>query len=118
MYIGILCSILICLCGLFSTLDLYLLYIFFEGIIIPIFFLIGIWGSRTRKIYASYLFFFYTMLSSVFILFAILLLHSTKGSSNMLYYSYSVFSNEKFFFLFMFLFLGFAVKIPIIPLHI
>ena len=49
------------LINLFSTLDLFFFYIFFESILIPIFLIIGIWGSRQRKIHAAYQLFFYTL---------------------------------------------------------
>ena len=118
LYLLILTVSLFLLCSLFSTLDLFLLYIYFEAIILPIFLLIGIWGSRSRKIYASYLFFFYTMVSSLFILLGILVLYFTKGSTNMVYCTYLNTSMEKELLLFILFFLGFSVKVPIVPIHI
>ena len=56
----------------FSVLDLLLFYIFFESILIPMFLIIGIWGSRRRKIRASYLLFFYTLFGSVLMLIGIM----------------------------------------------
>ena len=53
------------LIGVFSVIDVFLFYIFFETILIPMFLVIGVWGSRERKIRAVYLFFFYTLLGSV-----------------------------------------------------
>ena len=50
----------------FSVLDVFLFYIFFEGILIPMFLMIGLWGSRERKIRAVYLLFFYTLVGSLF----------------------------------------------------
>jgi NADH:ubiquinone oxidoreductase subunit 4 (subunit M) len=56
----------------FSTLDLFFFYIFFEGLLIPMYLIIGCWGSRERKIRAVYLFFFYTLIGSFFILLCLL----------------------------------------------
>jgi NADH-quinone oxidoreductase subunit M len=56
----------------FSVRDLLLFYIFFEGVLIPMFIIIGIWGSRERKIRASYMFFLYTLFGSVLMLLSIL----------------------------------------------
>jgi NADH:ubiquinone oxidoreductase subunit 4 (subunit M) len=80
------------LLNLFLTVDLFFFYIFFEGILIPTFFLIGIWGSRSRKIYAAYLFFFYTLAGAIFVLIAIFLIYLNKGTSNI-----EIFLNSYFF---------------------
>lgn len=72
------------LVGVFTSLDLLLFYIFFEGILIPMFLLIGIWGSREEKVRASFYFFFYTLLGSVFMLLGIFLLYYTTGTTDYL----------------------------------
>ena len=56
----------ILLVGVFLVFDLLLFYIFFEGVLIPMFFLIGIWGSREEKVRASFYFLFFTFAGSVF----------------------------------------------------
>jgi len=61
--------------AVFSVLDLLLFYIFFESVLIPMFIIIGVWGSRERKIRAAYQFFLYTLFGSVFMLLAILLIY-------------------------------------------
>jgi NADH:ubiquinone oxidoreductase subunit 4 (subunit M) len=66
----------------FSILDLLLFYVFFESILIPMFLMIGIWGSRRRKIRASYLLFFYTLLGSVLMLVAIISIHVKVGTTD------------------------------------
>jgi len=106
------------LLNLFLTVDLFFFYIFFEGVLIPTFFLIGIWGSRSRKIYAAYLFFFYTLSGAIFILIAIFLIYLNKGTSNIEIFLNSHFFETKEILLWFFLFIGFSVKIPIIPFHI
>ena len=55
----------------FCVLDLFFFYIFFESLLLPMFVLIGVWGSRERKISAAYRFFFYTLLGSVCMLLSI-----------------------------------------------
>jgi NADH:ubiquinone oxidoreductase subunit 4 (subunit M) len=62
--------------NIFRILDLIFFYIFFESILIPMFLLIGIWGSRQRKIHAVYQFFFYTIIGSLIMLLAILMIYS------------------------------------------
>merc|ERR1712127_814580 len=63
------------LIGVFCILDLLLFYVFFESVLIPMYFIIGIWGSRERKIRAAYFFFLYTLLGSVLMLLAILYMY-------------------------------------------
>ena len=69
------------LIGLFSSLDLFIFYIFFEGSLIPLFLIIGIWGGKNR-IYAAYKFFLYTLFGSLFMLLGILVLYFYAGTSN------------------------------------
>jgi len=118
LYIFIIYLLFIFLINLFTTLDLFFFYIFFEGLLIPTFFLIGIWGSRSRKIYAAYLFFFYTLCGSAFILISIFLIYLNKGSSNLDLFLYSFFFESREIFFWICLFIGFSVKIPILPFHI
>jgi NADH:ubiquinone oxidoreductase subunit 4 (subunit M) len=61
------------LIGVFCVLDLLLFYIFFESVLIPMYLIIGFWGSRERKIRAAFYFFLYTLLGSVLMLLAIFL---------------------------------------------
>jgi len=107
-----------CLFNIFLTIDFFILFFFFELIVVPLFFLVGIWGSRDRKIYASYLLFIYTLFGSIFALFSFFLLYSNKGLSNFLMLFDDFFFDSFQIILFLLLFLGFAVKIPIIPIHI
>jgi len=106
------------LINIFGSIDLFFFFIFFEGIVIPMFFIIGIWGSRKRKIYASYLFFIYTLLGSIFVLFVILSIFFNKGSSSFDFIINSFFYSNRLLIIILFLFLGFGVKIPIMPLHL
>jgi len=69
----------------FSVLDLLLFYIFFEAILIPMFIIIGLFGSRERKIRAVFFFFFYTLIGSLCFLIGILYIYSTVGTVNLEY---------------------------------
>lgn len=118
LFLGCFLTIEILLVLVFTVLDLLWFYIFFEGILIPIFLVVGIWGSRTRKIRASYFFFIYTLVGSLFILSSILYVYSVTGTtiySSLVQYNFS-FVEEKW--LWLGFFLSFAVKVPIIPFHI
>lgn len=104
--------------GVFSALDLLLFYILFEGILIPMFLLIGIWGSREEKVRASYYFFFYTLIGSVFMLLGIFQLYDIAGTTD-----YQTLLNIKLpestqKWIFAGFFLSLAVKIPMVPFHI
>ena len=104
------------LIGVFSSLDLFIFYIFFEGALIPLFLIIGIWGYQNR-IYASYKFFLYTLIGSLLMLLGILTIYFYVGSS-----SYTVIEKINFPFLlqiwlFLAFFSSFAVKIPMFPFH-
>lgn len=102
----------------FASLDLFLFFIFFESIVIPMFLLISIWGSRSRRVYASYLLLSYTLLGSVFIFVSILYIYSNIGSSSFIYILNTHFFTNKQLIIFLSFFIGFGIKVPIIPLHI
>lgn len=103
---------------IFSVLDIMLFYIFFEAILIPMYIVIGFYGSRERKIRAVYLFFFYTLCSSLLLLIAILYIYSQVGTFNLEYLmSWKFTKNEELLLWFAF-FLSFASKIPMFPFHI
>lgn len=70
------------LINVFCILDLLLFYIFFESILIPMFLIVGIWGSRDRKILAAYYFFFYTLFGSVLMLLSILYIYYQVGTTD------------------------------------
>lgn len=103
---------------IFSTLDLLIFYIFFEAILIPMFLIIGIYGSRERKIRAVYLFFFYTLCGSILMLISILYIYVVAGTLNMEYLSSWEFTQTEQLFLWLTFFLSFASKIPMFPFHI
>ena len=106
------------LIGAFSILDLLLFYVFFESILIPMFLIIGIWGSRERKIKAAYYFFFYTLFGSVLMLLSILYIYYQVGTTDyetLLTFSFT-FKEQKI--LWLAFFISFAAKVPMIPVHL
>lgn len=106
------------LIGVFCILDLLLFYIFFESVLIPMFLIVGIWGSRERKILASYYFFLYTLLGSVIMLLSILYIYYQVGTTDyemLLAFSFSELEQKFLWFAF---FLAFAGKVPMVPVHL
>jgi proton-translocating NADH-quinone oxidoreductase chain M len=103
---------------IFSILNLFLFYVFFEAILIPMYLLIGVWGSRERKIRAVYLFFFYTLCGSIMLLIGILYIYNTVGTLNLEYLLTFKFSAKEEKVLWLCFFLSFASKIPMFPFHI
>ena len=102
----------------FCLLDLLLFYVFFESILIPMFLIVGVWGSRARKIRASYLLFFYTLFGSVFMLLAILLLFFETGTTDYQLLLLTSIAPYKQKLLWLAFFIAFASKIPMVPVHI
>jgi proton-translocating NADH-quinone oxidoreductase chain M len=106
------------LTGVFSVLDLLLFYIFFEGVLIPMFLIIGVWGSRERRIRAAYQLFLYTLLGSLLMLLAILAIYFQVGSTDLQVLYAAEFSEAKQIFFWLAFFASFAVKVPMLPFHI
>lgn len=102
----------------FSVLDILGFFVFFEATLIPIFFIVLIWGSRGRKVRASYLISIYTLLGSIFMLFNILYIVSKTGITNYQHLLTVTFLEEDQRFLWITFFIAFAAKIPLFPLHI
>nr|YP_008816166.1 NADH dehydrogenase subunit 4 [Roya obtusa]YP_009755754.1 NADH dehydrogenase subunit 4 [Roya anglica]AGZ90375.1 NADH dehydrogenase subunit 4 [Roya obtusa]QIQ22993.1 NADH dehydrogenase subunit 4 [Roya anglica] len=104
--------------SVFCMLDLLLFYVFFESVLIPMFIIIGVWGSRQRKIQAAYQFFLYTLLGSLFMLLAILLIFFQTGTTDLQILLTTEFSERRQILLWLAFFASFAVKVPMIPVHI
>ena len=102
----------------FSALDIFLFYIFFEAILIPMFILIGVWGSRERKIRAVYLLFFYTLFGSLLMLIGLLYIYSITGTLNMEHLLTWNFTFQEQCCLWLAFFISFASKIPMFPFHV
>ena len=106
------------LIGVFSILDLLLFYIFFESVLIPMYLIVGIWGSRERKIRAAYFFFIYTLLGSVLMLLSILYIYYQVGSTDYEILLTFTFSKTEQKFLWFSFFGSFATKVPMVPVHL
>ncbi|MEX0627624.1 MAG: NADH-quinone oxidoreductase subunit M, partial [Cucumibacter sp.] len=102
--------------GVFATLDLAVFYIFFEGGLIPMFLIIGIWGGR-KRVQASYKFFFYTFVGSVLMLLAIMAMYWQAGTLDITELLKTKFPPEMQFWLWLAFFASFAVKLPMWPFH-
>ena len=103
--------------GMFCALDLALFYIFFEGVLIPMFLIIGVWGGK-RRVYAAFKFFLYTLLGSVLMLLAIIAVYGQVGTTDLptvmekldLPFTWQC-------WLWLAFFASFAVKVPMWPVH-
>ncbi|MBX7247666.1 MAG: NADH-quinone oxidoreductase subunit M [Caulobacteraceae bacterium] len=102
--------------GVFTSLDLFLFYIFFEGGLVPMFLIIGIWGGKDR-VYAAYKFFLYTLLGSVLMLAAMLYMANTAGTTSIPELSKFAFDSNTQILLWLAFFASFAVKMPMWPVH-
>lgn len=102
----------------FSVLDIFFFFVFYEFVLFPMFLLISAWGGRPQKIYAAYLFFYYTLVGSVFMLFSILYIHVTVGSTSYVALLSHTFTEFEQTFLFFGFFVSFASKLPIYPFHV
>ncbi|HEX8232180.1 MAG TPA: NADH-quinone oxidoreductase subunit M [Caulobacteraceae bacterium] len=102
--------------GVFTSLDLFLFYLFFEGGLIPMFLIIGVWGGKNR-VYAAYKFFLYTLLGSVLMLGAILYMVGAAGTSSIPQLMQTDFGYTPQLFLWLAFFASFAVKMPMWPVH-
>jgi len=106
--------------GVFVSLDLFLFYVFWELTLVPMYFLIGVWGGP-KKEYAAIKFFLFTLFGSVFMLIGILALYFSAQPHTFdfveLLAQNSSFTHVFQLWIFLGLFLGFAVKIPIFPFH-
>lgn len=108
----------LCLFFIFSSLDIFVFYVFFEVLVIPMYFIIGFWGSRERKIRAGYLLLYYTVASSVLLLVSLFYIYNLVGTFNFEYLLNYNFTFEDQLLLWVAFFLSFAAKAPIFPFHI
>jgi len=102
--------------GVFTSLDLVLFYLFFEGGLIPMFLIIGIWGGP-RRVYASFKFFLYTLAGSLLMLLAIMAIYSEAGTTDiptLLTHGFPASMQTWLWFAFL---ASFAVKLPMWPVH-
>jgi len=102
--------------GVFTALDIFLFYVFFEGGLIPMYLLIGVWGGVNR-VYASFKFFLYTLLGSVLMLVAVLYMYMQTGTTDIPVLMMYHFDAEVQNWLWLAFFASFAVKMPMWPVH-
>ena len=102
--------------GTFSALDLVLFYLFFEGGLIPMFLIIGVWGGP-RRVYASFKFFLYTLLGSVLMLLAIMALYWNAGTTDIPTLMHTAVPRNLQTWAWLAFFASFAVKMPMWPVH-
>jgi NADH-quinone oxidoreductase subunit M len=102
--------------GVFCALDLVLFYLFFEGGLIPMFLIIGVWGGK-RRVYASFKFFLYTLLGSVLMLLAMMAMYGHAGTTDIPTLLATKFPPEMQTWLWLAFFASFAVKMPMWPVH-
>ncbi|MGJ0620274.1 MAG: NADH-quinone oxidoreductase subunit M [Methylocystis sp.] len=102
--------------GVFCALDIVLFYLFFEGGLIPMFLIIGIWGGK-RRVYASFKFFLYTLVGSLLMLVAILAMYGKAGTTDITVLLKTDFPKDMQTWLWLAFFASFAVKMPMWPVH-
>src|SRR5207248_3321326 len=102
--------------GTFCALDLVLFYTFFEGVLIPMFLIIGVWGGA-RRVYAAFKFFLYTLLGSVLMLLAILAMYFDAHTTDIQVLLGHAFPAAMQPWLWLAFFASFAVKVPMWPVH-
>ena len=102
--------------GVFAAMDALLFYVFFEGMLIPMFIIIGIWGGP-RRVYATLKFFLYTFFGSIFMLVGLIYLYLKAGSWELTALARLPLSAHEQAYLFFAFLLGFAIKVPMWPVH-
>lgn len=102
--------------GTFCALDAVLFYVFFEGVLIPMFIIIGVWGGP-RKVYSAFKFFLYTLLGSVLMLVALLALYYFAGTTDIPTLMQNPVTRDIQLWLWLAFFASFAVKMPMWPVH-
>tara|TARA_Y100000590_G_C15729797_1_gene1016576 strand:- start:2599 stop:3825 length:1227 start_codon:yes stop_codon:yes gene_type:complete len=102
--------------GVFCALDLVVFYIFFEACLIPMFLIIGVWGG-SRRVYATFKFFLYTLSGSVLMLVALIYIYIITGTTDIVKLNSYDFNYSIQTWLWLAFFISFAVKIPMFPVH-
>lgn len=102
--------------GTFCALDMVLFYVFFEGVLLPMFLIIGVWGGP-RRVYSAFKFFLYTLLGSVLMLLALLMLYYQAGTSDITILLENPVARSFQMWLWLAFFASFAVKMPMWPVH-
>lgn len=121
-YYAFLLFLLFGVLGVFVSLDLFLFFVFWEVSLVPMYFLVGIWG-HDKRIYAAVKFFLYTMAGSALMLIAIVYLYNKSGTfdipllMDMMAKGRLTLTGTESFWMFLAFFVAFAIKVPLFPLH-
>jgi len=102
--------------GMFCALDMVLFYVFFEGVLIPMFLIIGVWGGG-RRVYSAFKLFLYTLTGSVLLLVALLAMYFQVGTTDIPALMEANFARDMQYWLWLGMFASFAVKVPMWPVH-
>lgn len=102
----------------FVSFDLVFFYFFYEAIIVPMVIIIIFYGNRVQKVYAAYLFFYYALIGSFFMLFSIIYIYSRVGSTNQFILRNFEFNIFDQYIMFVTFFIAFATKLPLYPFHL
>ncbi|MEK9726278.1 MAG: NADH-quinone oxidoreductase subunit M, partial [Rhodospirillaceae bacterium] len=102
--------------GMFSALDMLVFYIFFEGVLIPMFLIIGVWGGP-RRVYSAFKMFLYTLLGSVLMLLAMFAMYVDAGTTDVTKLLVHDFPAGMQTWLFLAFLASFAIKVPMWPVH-
>ena len=102
--------------GIFCAMDMVLFYVFFEGVLIPMFLIIGVWGGG-RRVYSAFKFFLYTLTGSVLLLVALLAMYFQVGTTDIPALTAFKFARDIQMWLWLGMFASFAVKVPMWPVH-
>ncbi len=102
--------------GMFAAQDFVVFYMFFEGVLIPMFLIIGVWGGA-RRVYASFKFFLYTLAGSILMLLALLAVWYYAGTTDLAVLTTTQFPARMQFWLFLAFLASFSVKVPMWPVH-
>lgn len=106
------------LCNSFMAVDLLVFYLLFESVLIPMFLIIGIWGSQKNKVFAAYQLFLYTLAGSFFFLVGIIIIYTLYGTGNIFFLKSLKLNFELEALLFILFLISFSVKIPMFPFHL
>ncbi len=115
-FMGFLLLLQAAMLGTFFARDMLLFYVFWEAMLIPMYFIIGIWGGQ-RRLYATVKFFIFTMVGSVFMLVGIIWMYFQAGSMDLAAFLALDLPRQAQLWLFAAFFLAFAIKVPLFPLH-
>lgn len=102
----------------FVVQDLLLFYVFFEAVLVPLFVLVGVWGASADRVRAAFLLFLYTLLGSLFMLLAFIVIASATGTTDLQVLSLAGVNFAKQQWLWIAIFASLAVKTPLLPVHI